>query len=243
MEIRKNTALNFTVYGLATMGTVVGENSGSHLLVYVCKPVMMLILSSWFFYKSRRVGDRFTLLIQAGMFFSLIGDIALMFQHLDDFNFLIGLASFLIAQLCYAIGFLHNIVDVGPARGGLVSTLAAVALVAYGYFFASSLIPAVDDGIAVPVGIYVAAISLMGVMAAFRFGRTFMQSFILTMMGALFFVASDSILAINRFLRPLDHASWSVILTYAIAQLCIAWGALIHVLDPEEIRRKASLST
>jgi len=243
MDIRKNTPLNLGLYGLATLGTIVGDMTGTQVLTYLCKPLMMLILSGWFFFKSRRVGDRFTLLVQAGLFFSLIGDVALMMQHVDDFNFLIGLGAFLVAQLCYTIGFVQNIADVGPARGGLISSVIAVLLVAYGYFFAGKLIPAVDEGITIPVGIYAVAITLMGVAASFRLGRTFLSSFLLTFIGAVFFVLSDSLLAIDRFLQPLDHASWSVILSYAIAQVLIVYGALVHVLDPEEIRRKAALST
>ncbi len=243
MDLRKNTPVNLTVYGLAVVGTMAGEVTGSHGLVYVCKPLMMLVLSSWFYFNSRRVGDRFTLLIQAGLLFSLIGDVALMFQHLDEFNFLIGLGAFLIAQLCFAMGFLQNIVETGPARGGLISGLIAVGLISFGYFFASELIPAVDEMIAVPVAIYTIAITLMGIAAAFRLGRTFLRSFLFTQVGALLFITSDSLLATDRFMRPLDHAAWSVILTYAIAQVLIASGALMHVLDPEEIRRKAALST
>ncbi|MCB0812103.1 MAG: lysoplasmalogenase, partial [Flavobacteriales bacterium] len=40
-----------------------------------------------------------TLLVQAGLFFSLIGDVFLMLDHLDEFNFLIGLSAFLIAHI------------------------------------------------------------------------------------------------------------------------------------------------
>jgi uncharacterized membrane protein YhhN len=243
MDLLKNTPLNLSTFGLVTVGTMVGEVNNMHTLVYVCKPLMMIVLSSWFFYNSRRVGDRFTLLIQAGLFFSLVGDVALMFQHMDQFNFLIGLAAFLIAQLCYAMAFIHNIMETGPARGALISTLLAVGLIAYGYFFASGLMPYVDEGITIPVGIYAVAISLMGVAAAFRLGRTFLRSFLFTFAGALLFIASDSLLATNRFMRPLDHAAWSIILTYAVAQVLIASGALVHVLDPEEIRRKAALTT
>ena len=47
----------------------------------------------------------------------------------------------------------------------------------------------------------------------------------------------------NRFMLPLEHAEWSILLTYAIAQYLIAAGCLVHVLDPEEIRRKALLNT
>lgn len=216
---------------------------GIPLLVYLCKPLMMIILSSWFYFNSRRVGDRFTLLIQVGLFFSLIGDVALMFQEQDEFNFLIGLAAFLIAQLCYAMAFIHNIMETGPARGLLVSLLLTVVLIAYGYFFAVGLMPYVDEAVTVPIVIYVVAISLMGSAAAFRLGRTFIKSFLLVFVGALLFIASDSLLATDRFHHTLDHASWSVILTYALAQVLIASGALAHVLDPAEVRRKAALST
>ncbi len=242
MDIRKNTPINLTLYALATAGTIAGEMYGSHTLVFVCKPMMMVILSSWFFFNSRRVGDRFTLLIQAGLFFSLIGDVALMFQHLDDFNFLIGLGAFLIAQLCYAMGFFQSYNNAGTARGNLISAVIAVFMVAYGYFFASRLMRLVDETIELPLGIYTAAITLMGIAAAFRLGRTFLRSFIMVFLGALFFILSDSLLAIDRFFEPLSYARWAVMLTYAIAQVLIVSGALVHVLDPDEIRRKAALS-
>jgi uncharacterized membrane protein YhhN len=243
MDIRKNNVLNGVLYALATTGTIVGELHDHHLLVYVCKPLMMIVLSSWFFFNSRRVGDRFTLLIQAGLFFSLIGDVALMFQHLDQFNFLIGLAAFFIAQLCYTIAFVHNIADVGGGGNFVVSGILTVLLGAYGFFFASRLLPYVEEGISVPLLVYAVTITAMGIAASFRFARTFLRSFLMVLVGALFFIASDSLLATNRFMRPLDHAGWSIILTYAIAQYLIAAGCLAHVLDPEEIRRKAALST
>lgn len=243
MDIAKNTTFSLGLYVVACLGAITGELIGSHALVFLCKPMMMIVLSIWFFSKSRRVGDRFTLLIQAGLFFSLVGDVALMFQHLDQFNFLIGLAAFLVAQLCYSIGFIHNIMDGGPSRGDLIAALIAVVLAAYAYFFADMLFPKVDEGIAIPVGVYAGAIGLMGATAAFRLGRTYLRSYLMVLAGALLFITSDTLLAINRFISPLESARWAVMLTYGMAQLLIAWGALIHVLDPDEIRRRAALST
>jgi uncharacterized membrane protein YhhN len=243
MDIRKNTPLNGVVYGLALLGTIMGGTLGMQWLVYLCKPLLMLVLSSWFYFHSRRVGDRFTLLVQAGLFFSWIGDIALMFQHVDQFNFLIGLAAFMIAQLCYTMAFAHNVAEVPGGPFPWPSIVLSVLIAAYGYFFAGRVLPTVDETISVPIIIYAIAISLMGIAAAFRFGRTFLRSFIAVLVGALFFIASDSLLAINRFVRPFDNAEWTVMLTYAIAQALIAWGCLVHVLDPEEIRRRAALNT
>jgi uncharacterized membrane protein YhhN len=243
MDIRKNTTVNATAFALALIGTIVGGMKDWYLLVFICKPALLIILSSWFFFNSRRVGDRFTLLIQAGLFFSLIGDVALMLQHLDRFNFLIGLGAFMIAHLCYALAFGHNIIEAGPGGNLLVPTVLSAGVLAFGFFFAYDLLPYVDEGVAMPVVVYACAISLMGVGASFRFSRTFHRSFLLVLVGAVFFIASDSILAVNRFMKPLDHAEWSVMLTYGIGQFLIAAGALTHVLDPEEIRRKAALTT
>jgi uncharacterized membrane protein YhhN len=243
MDPRRNKALNIGLYALATAGTIVGEVADRHGWVYVFKPLMMLVLSSWFYFSTRRFGDRFTLLIQAGLFFSLVGDVALMVQHLDDFNFLIGLAAFLLAQLCYAIAFLHNVFDTGSLRPPWLPLFITSLLVAYGYFFSGRLLAVVEETIRIPIGVYTIAITLMGIAASFRFARTYLRSFLLVLGGALFFILSDSLLAVNRFIWPFQASSWAIILTYAIAQLLIVLGTMAHVLDPDEIRRRAAMST
>lgn len=243
MDIKRSNLINGAVYAAATLGTIIGERRGMHGLVYVCKPLMMVVLGSWFFFNSRRFGDRFTLLIQAGLFFSLLGDLALMFDHVDQFYFLIGLGAFLIAQICYTLGFAQNIADAGNSPGLLIGLFMSAIIITYGVIFGLDLLDHADETLLVPVGIYTVAITLMGVAAALRFGRTYLPSFIMVMAGALLFITSDSILATHRFVRVVDHASWSVLLTYAAAQYLIARGCLRHVLDPEEVRRRAALNT
>ena len=241
MEILKNSRLYLGLYALVSAGTAFWSALGGHAIEYVCKPLMMAVLSLWFFFNSRRYGDRFTLFIQAGLFFSLVGDVALMFQHLDEFNFLIGLGAFLIAQLCYCIAFLHNITEVGGGDGWTVSLGIAVVIVLFAVLFAWELVPRLDDGLSVPVIAYISIIACMAVLAGFRWMRTFPRSFWLIMIGALLFMASDSLLAFNRSIRPFGGAHTAIILTYAAAQLLIAIGALAHVLDPDSIRRKQAM--
>jgi len=241
MDITRDNKLNVIAYALATTGCVAAMLSGQHALEYVCKPLMMVILSSWFFFNSRRYGDRFTLLIQAGLFFSLLGDIALMFQHMDEFFFLIGLSAFLIAHLCYCIAFIHNISEVGGDDGLAVGFGIAAGIVLFAVIFAWQLVPRLDEGLSIPVISYVAIISAMAILAGFRWMRTFPRSFWMVMIGALFFMLSDSLLATNRFIRTLDWSPAVIMITYAIAQLLIAAGALQHVLDPDSIRRKQAM--
>jgi uncharacterized membrane protein YhhN len=241
MDITRDLRLNGAAYALATIGCVAAILSGRHALEYVCKPMMMVILSSWFFFNSRRYGDRFTLLIQAGLFFSLIGDIALMFQHKDEFNFLIGLGAFLIAHLCYCIAFIHNITEVGEAEGLLVSLGIATGIALFAVLFSWELLPRLDEGFSVPVMAYVVIIACMAMLAGFRWMRTFPRSFWMVMIGALLFMASDSLLATNRFIKSLDWSPAVIIVTYAAAQFLIVAGALQHVLDPDSIRRKQAM--
>lgn len=243
MDVRKHSGVNGGAYFLATASAIIGEMNDLHVLVYVCRPAMMLILSSWFFFNSRRVGDRFTLLIQAGLFFSLIGDVALMFQHRDEFNFLIGLGAYLIAVLCYTMAIIHNITDVGGEAGVLVPLIIALGLSGLGFLFTNRLMAYLDDGAEIPILVFVIASIAMAIAAGFRFGRTFVRSFLMVQLGALFLLSSNALLLTNRFMLPLDHSSWSILLTYSIAQYLIVAGCLLHVLDPEEIRRKAALST
>ena len=241
MGILKNTWSGPGLYALVALCTAFWPNMGGHVIEYVCKPLMMIVLSIWFFLNSRRYGDRFTLFIQAGLFFSLIGDVALMFQHIDEFNFLIGLGAFLIAHLCYCIAFLHNITEVGGSDGLTVSLAWSAAIVIFAVVFAWDLVPRLDEGLSLPVIAYISVITCMAVLAAFRWLRTFQQSFWLIMSGALLFMASDSMLAFNRFIRPFAGAHAAIILTYAAAQLLITLGALRHVLDPDSIRRKQAM--
>lgn len=241
MELTKDHRLNLALYALATFGCAVAVSTGRHSLEYLCKPAMMIILSSWFFFNSRRYGDRFTLFIQVGLFFSLVGDVALMFQHLDEFFFLIGLSSFLLAHLCYCIAFIHNISEVGGDDGlavsfGFGSLIAVIAVI-----FSWLLVPRLDEGLSIPVISYVVIITTMAILAGFRWMRTFPRSFWMVMIGALLFMGSDSLLAANRFMRPLDWSPPVIIITYAIAQVMIAGGALQHVLDPDSIRRKQAM--
>lgn len=243
MDWKKNTTLNGLLYLLALAGTIHAQRSGIHALEYVCKPLLLIVLSSWFFFNSRRVGDRFTLLIQAGLFFSLVGDTALMFTHLDDFNFIVGLGAFFLAQLCYAVAFIENVTGPSAFQGLFVSVLLTVGIGAFAFFFAWDLMPHVEADLELPVIAYIIALGLMGAAAAFRYRRTYPRSFWMVMVGALLFIGSDSILAWDRFRFPLSWSSFGILIPYAAAQALIAAGALAHVLDPDNLRRRQALVT
>jgi uncharacterized membrane protein YhhN len=49
------------------------------------------------------------------------------------------------------------------------------------------------------------------------------------LVGALLFVISDSLLAIDKFYQPLPFAGVLIILTYGLAQLFITTGAISYI--------------
>ncbi|MBL7964554.1 MAG: lysoplasmalogenase [Flavobacteriales bacterium] len=246
MDLRTHPLVNGTAYLLALAGTIIAEEKGLHGLELVCKPTLMLVLSSWFFFTTRRFGDRFTLLVQAGLFFSLLGDIALLFQGRDEFAFLLGLAAFLVAQVCYTMAFVFNIVDVGGGEGWVLSLAISAVIVLVGTFILIDVLqrPVLDELLVLPVAVYGVAILLMAITAAFRFRRTFLRSFLLVLVGALLFVLSDSLLAMRKFsLRPDSIPPIWIMLSYGTAQALIAIGCVLHVLDPETRLRRQVLET
>lgn len=241
MDLKRDTWVNGGLYGLAVIGTIVASIVGSETLTFICKPLMMLVLSSWFFFNSRRYGDRFTLMIQVGLFFSLLGDVALMFQQRDEFAFLIGLAAFLLAHTCYCFGFLRNITEAGGVEGLLLSGGLTLVIALVAIWFGWELSGRLDETLKIPVLVYICVISLMAALAAFRYTRTFPRSFIAVLAGAGFFIISDGLLATNRFISPISWAPTGITITYALAQILIAGGCLLHVLDPDTIRRRRAM--
>jgi len=103
-----------------------------------------------------------------------------------------------------------------------------VVIVYYGYVM-SQLIPKVEMELKIPVLIYGLAISLM---AYFSINRYFAlpgdqrESGRYALLGSLSFVASDTILAFNKFHSPIENAKRLVMVTYYAGQVLIAASAV-----------------
>lgn len=65
--------------------------------------------------------------------------------------------------------------------------------------------------------------------ALYRNTRVPENSFLLVMMGAIFFVCSDSLIAVNKFAIKIPHSGFWVMSSYILAQLLIMTGLLAQV--------------
>ena len=81
----------------------------------------------------------------------------------------------------------------------------------------------------IPVMAYMVIISIMAILAGYRYQRINLLSFQLILAGAIFFIISDSLLAINKFVEPFLYSGVFIMATYMIAQYLITMGALVRV--------------
>jgi len=150
-------------------------------------------------------------LLSLGLLFSAAGDAALGLNDLyGGHYFVVGLALFLVAHVFYIATFARRI-QVQRSRIPL-----AVLVVVYSSVLAVILRPGLNE-MMLPVLVYIVVITLMGVLAALRAmkGNSLVY-------GALAFMLSDSLIAINKFLTPVPAERYLTIVTYYFAQYMIA---------------------
>lgn len=204
------------IAGVILLGAahILARYGGARVVAGVLKPLPVLLLIALVMVHDGPPAYR--LLVAAGLLCSMAGDIWLLFER----HFTRGLASFLVAHLFYIAAFL-------PALDGLGRAwLVGVPLVLYGGALLGYLWPHLR-GMRLPVLAYVSVIALMVVSAAMRAPAVPAQTGVLALVGALFFMASDSLLAIDRFARPFEAAVAAVMVTYYAAQTLIALSAVV----------------
>ena len=187
-------------------------------LHYISKPLIVGSLI-FLFIKKSEVLTKFTKNCTiAALLFSVLGDILLMFVSENSLFFTLGLAAFLLAHVMYIILFSKHF------RFKKSILLLVIVLLCYAYFLFTLLQPNLG-AMLIPVVIYMLVILCM---TLFAFGRTLISktSYYFVLIGAILFLLSDSILALNKFYKPLFYPDISIMLTYAFAQYFIVLGIL-----------------
>jgi len=188
----------------------------------ISKPLLMLLLGSYYFVASDK--ER-SVAITGALFFSLAGDVLL----LNDDYFIGGLVAFLIAHVFYILAYSqHQFFNDGQeGLRGIQRIRLAFPIVLAGTGLIVVLYPAIGD-LRIPVMIYALVITLMVLKALFRYGRTNASSFTMVFSGAVLFMISDSMIAIDKFLDPFPAAHFWIMSTYIGAQFLIVEGLLRH---------------
>lgn len=161
-------------------------------------------------------------LLLSALTFSWIGDVILMFADKGELYFIFGLASFLISHVLYIVLFSKqgNTTDY---RKNIIFWIAFILIILYLKSMLTLLFPKLGD-LKIPVSIYALTISTMLLVALKGYFSWKKPANISILFGAMFFVTSDSILAINKFYEPLPYATFLIMFTYLVAQFALVVG-------------------
>ncbi len=193
------------------------------LLKQVTKPLIVICLMAMFAVHSRLKG-RFHKRIFVGLLFGLMGDVLLMFVPHDASFFIYGLVAFLLCHILYLSAFYLDFLSAPTLdkKGARVAIFICSLFGMAFYFYIRGNLAALK----LPVMAYIFVICFMMMMAVFRNLRVNSLSFRLILIGAMFFIVSDAILAINKFMMPFAAADLLIMATYMIAQYLITIGAV-----------------
>ncbi len=182
----------------------------------VLKPLPMVfgMACVWITARPSRYPIAWALLL-VGLFLSMVGDISLLFEK----GFVLGLAAFLCAHMAYLFVLRRETTRWLPSTVAAL-VFAAVGLALYGYLWTHGL----PHHLRPPVLAYVCVIAAMAAQAMGRAQQLRTSAAWCVALGAISFMTSDSILAMDKFVAPVPAAYLWVMGTYYLAQWLIVHG-------------------
>ncbi len=128
--------------------------------------------------------------------------------------FVAGLGFFLVAHVFFIITFSRDFKF-------QASKMPVILLfIVYSGMMAFILTPSLKE-MAIPVYVYMTALTLVAIFATLRSVR---NDF--TLYGAIAFIVSDSVLAVNKFMMPVVGADFIIMITYYASLFLIVYGFL-----------------
>lgn len=202
----------FLIVSVADIYAVVVQNK---LLETIFKPLLMTTLVVVYLISAKK--PNFWLI--SALFFSFWGDVFL----LDKANyFVFVLASFLVAHIMYI-----KMTSQFLVKKSLSQILKSAIL--FIILFAGILVLIKDNlgEMLVPVIVYGIAISAFGTCALLYYQQSKSIASLCLLLGALLFIASDSLIALNNFYTPKHFFDISIIVLYIVSQYLICKSVIV----------------
>lgn len=212
--MKSNWRILFAISAAAVLMAILFD---VQVLYLAAKPLLMITLALYFISASKGYPS-WRVYVVIALVFSWAGDVFLISNDM----FIAGLVSFLMAHVFYIIAY-HK---TGAASGKL-RPLDIIKFILFGALLIWTIYPGLG-GMLIPVLIYALLLLSMGVWAHKRRGATSATSFTLVATGAILFVISDGLIAVNKFAFEVPAERLLVMSTYITAQYLIVRGLLNH---------------
>lgn len=213
----------------ATIADLTFLLEGNSSMRFFSKPLILIGLILYFYQISKPIASTLlTKSILSALIFSWIGDILLMWPNL----FVYGLGSFLMAHICYIIGF--KLAQKSETRTHQVDFVKTFFLNLPIYLIAAFTFYLINPNlgnIKIPVITYIIVIVSMVATARDRFKKCNHSSFWQVFIGALLFFVSDGIIALSKFYKAFPESQVLIMGTYATAQLLIIMGIRSYLIS------------
>lgn len=174
------------------------------------KPLILTFLLLYYFGATAKKRGLYV----AAVLFSLLGDVLLIYE--GEVNFMLGLLSFLTAHILFIVIVFNS----------LTKSIIKVKLVVFIPFsvVCLGLIMFLKDSLGemlIPVVIYAIVILVFGAISLLNYLLHKSKSSLTLLVGSLFFLISDSVLAIDKFYEPNEIFPVIIMTTYILAQYLI----------------------
>jgi uncharacterized membrane protein YhhN len=210
----KIALLIYSLIGALNVWSAVIEQPLLHTLT---KPLLMPMLLLYVFSQTHIVIRNKLIFI---LVFAWFGDMFLLVPGNSPLYFQLGLASFLIMQIGY-IRLFSSQSSEGNFNLRLWFSWPIIPILIYVVGFLAFLMPLIPVALYIPVGLYAVA---LGSMLHAAYLRKMDSSYYLILIGATFFVVSDSLLALAKFYFSFPGNSIMIMGTYIPAQLLLTLG-------------------
>lgn len=217
MTPKKNAG--FILYFFLVLLNLSAAWFNNETLNFITKPLLLpaLVLILLFTTSANNLRSVFI----TALLLSFLGDVLLMFVKFNANFFIGGLISFLLAHLAYILFFVKI---KGESRAKPKYFFVYILLVLGN---CAALLYVLFPGLGamkIPVSIYAIIISVMLLVSIFIYFKIPPAAGKYFVIGALLFVISDSLLAINKFYMTFFQAGFFIMLTYCLAQFCLVKG-------------------
>lgn len=225
MQFSSKHLLFLSIYCIFLFGDIYAlsiEHTGWHQLL---KCGLMPILMIWVTTTPSN-GKSYKIWMIVALFASWVGDVFLLFEKQQPIFFIIGLLAFLLGHLAYILFFAQLQTDKWQQNGGMNTTILPFLLlyqISLLYLLWNNL-----KQLRFPVMVYATVLLAMLWMALQKNKGIQKTSALLFGVGAILFVLSDSILAINKFYHPFEIAEQFIMISYGLAQLLLVGGMIYH---------------
>ena len=198
------------LYFLVSLLEITGIINEKRILLYVFKPLIIPVLALVYIISIQKRNN----LYLAALFFSFLGDVFLLYS--TELYFMLGLSSFLITHLFY-IAILKREIKSFTTKKLISAALPFITI----FILLISLLYKNLEALLLPVIIYGITICAFGTISLYTYFEKKSNRTLMVVVGAVIFIASDSIIALNKFYESQSIYPIAIMVTYVFAQYLI----------------------